>query len=98
MTNCESALVLGSFNVAVPTDRLTDCQAVSYVEGHARAHIVSLKQKNLCHLRGFKFTVVRVRFNGFKILVMRQFTLLLNIKYRRETLRREHLHHGTIPR
>jgi hypothetical protein len=38
-------------------------------------------QKNLHHLRGFKFTVARVRFNGFKKLVKRQFTLVLNIKW-----------------
>jgi hypothetical protein len=38
------------------------------------------EKKNVRHIRGFKFTVVRVRFNDFKIVVKRQFTLVLNIK------------------
>jgi hypothetical protein len=60
---------------------------VFYIEVQARAPLVSLKakekqkSKKVCHLRGFKFTVVRVRFNGFKILVKRQFPLVLKIKW-----------------
>jgi hypothetical protein len=46
------------------------------------------KPKNVHHLRGFKFTVVRVRFNDFKILVKRQVTLVLNIKWKEKPKKR----------
>jgi hypothetical protein len=47
-----------------------------------KAFLPKSEQKNLHQLRGFKFTVIRVRFNDFKILVKRQFTLVLNIKWK----------------
>jgi hypothetical protein len=38
-------------------------------------------------VKGLKFTVVRVRFNDLKILVKRQFTLVLNIKWKENSKR-----------
>jgi hypothetical protein len=48
-----------------------------------------MSKKSVCHLRGFKFTVIRVRFNDFKILVKRQFTLVLNIKWEENSKRED---------
>jgi hypothetical protein len=47
--------------------------------------------KNVCQLRGFRFTVVRDRFNDFKKLVQRQFTLVLNIKWKENSKREHHM-------
>jgi hypothetical protein len=40
-------------------------------------------------VKGLKFTVVHVRLNDFKILVKRQFTLVLNIKWKENSKRED---------